>query len=205
MRKEVIKLTDEGLYPKVLDLIKSNGDIWDGLLAWNKNANKIFFQNDHWSRAYPEYKLDYTIADVDFLQKYGNTDQPDKERELLEAFTEYGRQNNCSIYDETIDSFLASIRTPAFSLQCQDGVVTDPEQMVYWYASGLGKSKARDVKEWGYQCWISPDAALTHRLYNTPAIKLSDLKINLGSRGEYYWILKEDAHNLVNERINATK
>jgi len=183
MRHEVIKLTDEGLYSRVLDLIKSNGDVWDGMLTWNKYADKILFQNGRWTRAYPKYKIDYTITDVDFLQKYGENTEPesdskivgadmicpitkkhcddecctigsecnmsgdeisntepeaDKERKLLEGFLNWSGKK---IRDEEIDSFLSSLRKPAFELICQDGVVTDPEQIVYWNASGLGKSK----------------------------------------------------------------
>ena len=95
------------------------------------------------------------------------------------------------------EQFLSSLRNPAFELICQDGVVTDPEQIVYWNASGLGKSKARDVKEWGYRCWISEAAALNHRRHNTPAIKLSDMTLV----NDTYFISKDVAENLVNERI----
>jgi len=122
--------------------------------------------------------------------------EADKERKLLEGFLNWSGKK---IRDEEIDSFLSSLRKPAFELICQDGVVTDPEQIVYWNASGLGKSKARDVKEWGYRCWISESAALEHRRHNTPAIKLSDME-KRDIIGIYY-ISVDAAHNLVNERI----
>jgi hypothetical protein len=133
-----------------------------------------------------------------------NTDHPDKERELLEKFRDYMKISGSWAWDTNIDKFLTSIRTPAFSLQCFDGVATDPDAMVY-REIGYGIADAK----WAFE---NPDygpyftteaAAVAHRLQNTPAIKLSDMEYDPCC--EWYVINEGIAHNLVNERINGTK
>jgi len=98
------------------------------------------------------------------------------------------------------EEYVEMIRKPAFELVTADNVrVTDPEQIVYWVSSSVSKGKASDMKQWGCLCWASESAALNHRRHNTPAIKLSDMTLF----AETYILSKEEAENLVNERING--
>lgn len=199
MRHEVVKLTDGAIYPELIKLLFENGDVWGDMLTEYKHNFKILFQNGGWTRAYPQYKADYTISDVDFLQKYGENTEPEAapawsfktDDDLADLIGRYEREK----YAMSIFDFLSSIRKPAFELICQDGVVTDPEQIVWTLTI---TKKAKDVKD--EPSFITHAAAINHRLHNTPAIKLSDMK----DEPNYYWIAKEDAHNLVNERIKST-
>jgi len=129
-----------------------------------------------------------------------NTDQPDKERELLEKYESF--LDPIVPRTSFIDKFLASIRTPAFSLQCQDGVVTDPEQMVWFcfkkHVYSVTAKGAKNVSD-GTVYFSTEQAALNHRRHNTPAIKLSDMVYDAES--DSYCIGLNAAHNLVNERI----
>ena len=100
------------------------------------------------------------------------------------------------------EQFLSSLRKPAFELICQDGVVTDPEQIVWFFYNDkqhIHDTDAKSAMEKGRQCFISKSAAIDHRLNNTPAIKLSDMVYDAES--DSYCIGLNAAHNLVNERI----
>lgn len=209
MRHEVIKLTNEAIYPELIKLLSGNGDVWGDMLAEYKDAFKILFQNGSWTRAYPQYKADYTICDVDFLQKYGEKAAPEAapawtfktDEELAEMMIAYHDQIP-SKRKNALD-FLTSLRKPAFELVCQDGVVNDPEQRV-WSIRMNGELEpftARDAAYIGGNGYFTTEtAALDYRLNNTPAIKLSDMTHE--EEGGFYVIDEEKAHNLVNERIN---
>ena len=94
------------------------------------------------------------------------------------------------------EQFLSSLRNPAFELICQDGVVTDPDQMVYAEKGSPIAAKNCSKK----LMWFTTEsAALNHRRHNTPAIKLSDMVYDAES--DSYCIGLNAAHNLVNERI----
>jgi len=125
--------------------------------------------------------------------------EADKERKLLEGFLNWSGKK---IRDEEIDSFLTSLRKPAFELICQDGVVTDPEQMVWFcfkkHVYSVTAKGAKNVSD-GTVYFSTEQAALEHRRHNTPAIKLSDMVYDAES--DSYCIGLNAAHNLVNERI----
>lgn len=199
MKNEVIKLTNERLWKQILALLKKMGEpitrlsgIYDGSLT------RLYFcrASGVWRRI-DGSQFPTTLTDVDFLQKYGENTEPeaDKERELLEAFcAKYGIDRRGSL----VSDFLSSLRKPAFELITADNVkVTDPEQMVWMISSCLKQIAAKHGTN--IQCFATESAAIEYRLHNTPAIKLSDMK----DEPNYYWIAKEDAHNLVNERING--
>ena len=96
------------------------------------------------------------------------------------------------------EQFLSSLRKPAIELIKADNVkVTNPEQMVWMISSCLKQIAAKHGTN--IQCFATEQAAIAHRLHNTPAIKLSDMTLTDG-----YWISTTDAHNLVNERIKST-
>jgi hypothetical protein len=194
MRHEVIKLTDEGLCEKLANFINKEGfNVNPAYLRLLIGINIHFDQISGWETCSHEA----SITDTDFLQKYGNTDQPDKERELLEKYESFRDPFVPRI--SNIDKFLTSIRTPAFSLQCCDEVVTDPEQIVWYVSNGVFGVLAKDAHLNDDQYFSARESAESHRLHNTPAIKLNDMEI--GKQG-CYWIEKDKAHNLVNERIN---
>ena len=101
--------------------------------------------------------------------------------------------------------FLSSLRKPAFELITADNVkVTDPEQPIFCYYQGHdGNWKVNEqpaAAATRTEGWFSTEqAAVEHRLHNTPAIKLSDMTYDAES--ESYCIGLNAAHNLVNERI----
>jgi len=130
--------------------------------------------------------------------------EADKERKLLEGFLNWSGKK---IRDEEIDSFLSSLRKPAFELITADNVkVTDPEQVV-WYVKDIVDDLEPKWINWGfahklkdeciYPMFTTEAAALNHRRHNTPAIKLSDMTLV----NDTYFISKDVAENLVNERI----
>lgn len=209
MRHEVIKLTDGAIYPELIKLLSGNGDVWGDMLAEYKHKFKILFQNGRWTRAYPQYKADYTITDVDFIQKYGENTAPEPapawtfktDEELAEMMIAYHDQIP-SKRKSALD-FLTSIRKPAFELVCQDGVVTDPAATV-WYLNDSFQIEDT-VARWGkvneLVCFGSKSAIIDYRHNNTPAIKLSDLIYDAES--DSYYIGLNAAHKLINERING--
>ena len=104
-------------------------------------------------------------------------------------------------FEEALD-FLSSLRKPAFELVTADNVkVTDPGLDV-WFIERIGVVKTEaelaknDVRDRLY--FSTREAALNHRLQNTPAIKLSDMRL---THGLFYQIDKNVAESLVNERI----
>jgi hypothetical protein len=186
----------------VLDLVKSNGDIWDGLLKWDRRADKILFYGGFWTRTFPVHKVGYTISDTEFIQKYGNTDQPDTEPAWTfktdEELKNFLAKFMCSKY-ATLDAYLTSIRTPAFELVTADNVTVTDRDQVLWVING-DQIVQYDAYFVGVkECFSTKDAAVAHRLHTTPAIKLSDMTFE----NDYYWISGNVAHNLVNERING--
>jgi hypothetical protein len=203
MRNEVIKLTDEAIYPELIKLLDNSGPLWADLRLWNKDAEKILFFGGFWTRIFPPYKSDYTITDTEFLQKYGNTEPEPAPAWTFKTDDEltYFIATFLASKHQNMSEYIASIRKPAFELICEDGVVTDREQKVWWVSPlfVFNKGKASDMKDWGYRCWISEQAALNHRLHNTPAIKLSDMMFD----NDIYWMSKDKAEKLVNERNNA--
>jgi len=123
--------------------------------------------------------------------------EADKERKLLEGFLNWSGKK---IRDEEIDSFLSSLRKPAFELICQDGVVTDPEQRVFFIDKrNIANCLAKNGKAKGYTCYNTVTAAKEWLFHSTPAIKLSDMVYDAES--DSYCIGLNAAHNLVNERI----
>lgn len=227
MRHEVIKLAYEAIYPELIKLLESKGEPFYSKKKPDFHFPFLAFDNDKW-----QLTLNYTptITDFDFLQKYGNTDQPDKEPkrgdlvEVRDGDTQDWRKAIflaevpqivhpiiCvmkSMEDEFRNGkeinvvrwkFMRPI--PAFSLTCQDGVVHDEFANVWYLVENeIAKTDARWAKANGYDCFTSEQSALTHRHQNTPAIKLSDMEF---VNGNGYWIAKEKAENLVNERING--
>ena len=142
-----------------------------------------------------------TIADVDFLQKYRENTEPES-APAWSFKTDEELKNFVATFLATkgdFDLFLSSLRKPAFELICQDGVVTDPEQRVYYVegmdiCGNLAQFAPKDLT-----CFSTESAALNHRRHNTPAIKLSDMVYDAES--DSYCIGLNAAHNLVNERI----
>jgi hypothetical protein len=186
-----------------------------GIAEWEINwaikeieqGKGVAFDKDNSGRLDYYQEVKYTIIPASLFIAL-NTDQPDKEpawtfktdEELKKFISAFASSKSL-----TISEYIRSIRTPAFSLQCRDGVVTDPDAFVWVINYGEQPREVQSEKalKMGFTCFTTEQAALTHRLHNTEAIKLSDMEINLGARGEYYWILKEDAENLVNERIDG--
>jgi len=194
--------------PEEVDIIGGLLELGEHQFDWAKrqlgDGEQIAIDEKH--SGYLEYytRHGYTILPAsDFIAL--NTDQPDKEpawifktdEELAEMMIAYHDQVP-SKRKSALD-FLTSIRTPAFSFVTSDNVtVTNPKQTV-WREIGAGLADAK----WALEnptfgpYFTTEQAALTHRHQSTPAIKLSDMTLE----NDYYWIWKEDAHNLVNERI----
>lgn len=222
MRHEVIKLTDKAIYPELIKLLSGNGDVWGDMLAEYKHKFKILFQNGRWTRAYPQYKADYTITDVEFIQKYGENTEPEAapawsfktDEELamfyidFVRFTEkstipiekFAEQPDLTPMKNALSRFFTSKR---FHFQCEDGIVTNPEATVYFINGGVAVINmfAKDASTMPHCApyFSTHAAALNHRRHNTPAIKLSDMTLF----AETYILSKEEAENLVNERING--
>ena len=88
------------------------------------------------------------------------------------------------------EQFLSSLRRPAFELICQDGVVTDPEQRVYYVegmdiCGNLAQFAPKDLT-----CFTTESAALEHRRHNTPAFELITAdNVKVTDKNQGVWII----------------
>lgn len=202
--KVAIHCTTQEEYTQVLDLIPMDAKKRESMnFGFGKYGNETCIADyglcygriDFWKSE------GYTIITAAEFIAMNTEPEADKERELLEAFRDYLKTRGIWSWTVEIDNFLSSLRKPAFELITADGVVTDPEQRVYYVegmdiCGNLAQFAQKDLT-----CFTTESAAVEHRLHNTAAIKLSDM-IYDASTG-YYVIHKEGAHNLVNERING--
>jgi len=203
--KVAIHCTTPELYTQVLDLFPINAEKRELMdFGFDKYGNETCIADyglcygriDFWKSE------GYTIISASEFIAMNTEPEADKERELLEAFRDYLKTRGIWSWTVEIDNFLSSLRKPAFELITADGVVTDPEQIVWFFYNDkqhIHDTDAKSAMEKGRQCFTTKQAAVEHRLQNTPAIKLSDMTYDAES--ESYCIGLNAAHNLVNERI----
>ena len=210
MRHEVIKLTAEAIYPRLINLLEGNGElIHEESIEFDPMYKHLKFDGEDWTQYNGKSTL-ATITDVQFLQKYGNTDQPDKDfawkfktdEELAMFLSEY----ETARYEMPIVHFIKSKRKPAFELVTADNVkITNEYQSIFLMGVDcIDEYEAGQCvrKNYDRPFFSTREAALTHRHQNTPAIKLSDMA---PLDDDCYIIKKDKADKLVNERINGTK
>jgi hypothetical protein len=139
-----------------------------------------------------------TIKDWEFLEKYAQNTTPDEkpkwvfetDKELKDFVAEFLASKS-----QRFDLFLASKR---FSLTCVDGVVTDPEQVVYYIHPSIGIQNiaAKNAEKTGAVIYLSKFAAETALKIGTRYIALGDMVLTNG----WYAIKETDAEQLFKER-----
>jgi len=198
-RKEIIALTSEASKLEVSDFLESKGDTVYMPNFWDPFFASLFFdeKSQKWLSG-SSLRFPPTISLEDFLAQNTITDEKPKwvfetDRQLKDFVADFLASKS-----ETFELFLGSKR---FSLQAVDGVVTDPEQVVF-HRSGddvIGhRAKDAAIIVGRPECWISKEAAESDLKIGTRFLSLGDMVYDQGENE--YWIDKHKAEELFEQR-----
>jgi len=222
--KTEIECNTKAEYEAVLDALGVEGDERKRLnFGWNRlgvGACVSCKNQNIYASGVRSYSLGYTIipasewlvenqAIVPLSEEFiENVGIPVEDKPAWKFQTEEDMEmflHEFSVDRRDVKEFLEFMRNPAFELITADGAkITDPEQDVYWCSpNSVASQPAGKVKEWGYTCFSTEQAALSQLKKMARVICLDDLGIRI--EAEEYFIPVYVASKLVNQRLKNEK